>query len=67
MNLGCEEWLYKYYEGSIVVFLLNVIVIIVLQRIYRCIILNEIVTNGCMSIMTRPKDWCFLPSVGVSK
>ena len=56
MNLGCEEWLYKYYEGSIVVFLLNVIVIIVLQRIYRCIILNEIVTNGCMSIMTRPKD-----------
>jgi hypothetical protein len=40
MNLGCEEWLYKYYEGSIVVFLLNVIVIIVLQRIYRCIFIE---------------------------
>jgi hypothetical protein len=51
MNLGCEEWLYEYYEGSIVVFLLNVIVMNVLRRIYRCIILNEIVTNSCMSIM----------------
>jgi hypothetical protein len=50
MNLGCEEWLYEYYKWSIVVFLLNVIVMNILQRIYRSIILNEIIMNGCMSI-----------------
>jgi len=39
----CDEWLYEYYEGSTVVLYrmkLSWMVVWVLQKIYRCIILN---------------------------
>jgi hypothetical protein len=48
-----DEWLYEYYEGSTVVFYwmqLWQMVVRVLRRIYYCILLNVIMTNGCMSI-----------------
>jgi hypothetical protein len=53
IECNCYEWLYEYYEGSTVIFYrmkLSRMVVWVLQKIYRCIILNVIFTDGCMSI-----------------
>jgi len=50
---NCEEWLYKYYEESTVVFYLMLLqwtVVWVLRGLYCCILLNVIVMNFCMSI-----------------
>jgi hypothetical protein len=53
IGCNCDKWLYEYYEGSTVVFYwmkLWQMVVWVLRKINCCILLNVIVTNGCMSI-----------------